>query len=72
MLAKFPGVSKELILLKEDPEVIKMVNMSVKHKDYKVRQRRIIKCDRFKDYKVRQSWITNHNRFCITKCDKIF
>ena len=73
MLAKLSSVCEELLLLKEDfwSSSRFLANTSVKHRDYKVRQRRTTKCDRFKNYKVRQNWITNYDRFWNTKCNKI-
>ena len=74
MLAKLPRVYKELLLLKENFGTSRrfLVNPPVNYRDYKVRQRRITKCDRCKKYKVRQTWIINYDKFWITTCDKNF
>ena len=73
MLAKLPSVFKEVLLLKVDFWSSRrfLVNIFVKYRDYKVRQIRIISCNRFEEYKVRQYWITNYTKFWITKWTKI-
>ena len=54
-------------------EYIRIAKLGLKlYYSRKVRQRRIIKCDRFRDHKLRQSWIANCDRVWIKKCDKNF